>query len=67
MTDMHKVFAILDEMRETCSEEFMNETLAEEVFRFLGGDESLKALEWITRMWDIKVSVDLSQPIGDDE
>jgi len=67
MTDMHKVFAILDEMRMTCSEEFMNETLAEELFRFLGGDESLKALEWITRMWDIKVSVDLSQPIGDDE
>ncbi len=60
MTDMHKVFRILDEMRETCTDEFMNEKLAEELFRYLGGDESLRALEWITRMWDIKITEDLS-------
>ena len=59
-TDMHKVFRIMDEMRETCSEEFINEKLAEELFRYLGGDESLRALEWITRMWEIKITEDLS-------
>jgi len=50
----------MDEMKETCSEEFINEKLAEELFRYLGGDESLRALEWITRMWEIKITEDLS-------
>jgi|TARA_R100000781_G_C4067182_1_gene123192 hypothetical protein len=60
MTEMHKVFAILEELKETCSHEFFQEKLAEELFRYMGGDESLRALEWITRMHEIKITEDLS-------
>jgi hypothetical protein len=57
---MYKAFEILEEIRETCSEEFVNEKLTEELFKYMGGDDSLRALEWITRLWEIKISVDLS-------
>ncbi len=57
---MHKVFAILEEIKETCTHEFFQEKLAEELFRYMGGDESLRALEWITRMHEIKITEDLS-------
>jgi len=59
MTEMHKVFAILEELKETTSHEFQ-EKLAEELFRYMGGDESLRAIEWITRMHEIKITEDLS-------
>ena len=60
MTEMHKVFAILEELKETTSHEFFQEKLAEELFRYMGGDESLRAIEWITRMHEIKITEDLS-------
>ena len=44
----------LDFIRESTSEEFRNEKLAEELIRWMGPEDAQKALYYICRCWDIE-------------
>ena len=46
-------FEKLEWLRESCTQEFVQETLLEEMARWMGEDEFTKMYEWLCTHWDI--------------
>lgn len=60
-------FEKLEWLEQTCSEEFVKETLVQEMVRWMGEDDFEQFYDHLCRMWEIKREEDIDTELEEED